>query len=191
MLGETSIDEPPRNLLGAILAGGQGIRFGKDKVLAQMNGVPLIELTKEALSGQVDEIVICGRTDTRCKSIEDAPEAGLGPLGGLCAALRYAKTNGFTHVLSVPADSHPIPLNLADIFCGKKLQVFSNQWLIGLWPVRLSMALEAYLRSGRRSVRGWLEIVNPERIDDAAFGLININEPQDLIELRSRMGSEL
>ena len=177
-------------VLGAILAGGQGTRFGDDKLLAQVHGISLLEWTKSALAEQVEEIVVCGREDPACPSLEDFPGRFLGPLGGLCAALRYAEANAYQHVLSVPADSHPIPRNLVDVLEGQHARVLQNQWLIGWWPAQMAGAMETYLRAGHRSVRGWLDIANPERIGDASFDLVNINEPQDLNKLRSRMEVE-
>lgn len=52
-----------------------------------MDGIPLLQRVRRALSSQVDQIVVCGRAWPGLTRVDDLPIAGLGPLGGLAGAL--------------------------------------------------------------------------------------------------------
>jgi molybdopterin-guanine dinucleotide biosynthesis protein A len=101
-------------LLGAILAGGRSRRFGSDKAEVMLNGRTLFAHVADALRPHCDALVVCGRTHHEMTSLEDRPHAGLGPLGGLCAALAFGKEAGFTAVLSAPCDVPDLPTDLYD-----------------------------------------------------------------------------
>ncbi|MCA1196424.1 NTP transferase domain-containing protein [Sphingomonas sp. R647] len=83
-------------LLGALIAGGASRRFGSDKALATIGGVSLIDHPRGVLEAQVDDLVLCGRPSNRMRWISDRPAPGLGPLGGLNAALADARARGDT-----------------------------------------------------------------------------------------------
>src|SRR3990167_7470371 len=87
-------------VLGAILAGGKAQRFGSDKAHALWRGERLIDRFAAALGPQCEDLVVCGREEPGFTSLPDRPEAGLGPLGGLNAALHHARDNGFDAVLA-------------------------------------------------------------------------------------------
>jgi molybdopterin-guanine dinucleotide biosynthesis protein A len=174
-------------ILGAIIAGGRARRFGSDKALALYNDRPLIDIVIEGLSPQVGAIVICGRAFPGLRSVEDRPIAGLGPLGGLCAALHFAEANGYDAVLSVAADVIPIPPLLAAwLSDGSGPKVVKGQHLIGLWPSLMANALDRHLATTTdRSLRGWIAASGATSVMvPASFS--NINTPEDLAYLHSR-----
>ncbi|RJF90565.1 molybdenum cofactor guanylyltransferase [Sphingomonas cavernae] len=102
-------------VLGAIIAGGQSRRFGSDKALARIGGKTLLDHVAEALAAQTDALIICGREWPGLISIPDRPAPDQGPLGGLCAALRYAADNGFDAVLTAGCDTLPVPTDLLSL----------------------------------------------------------------------------
>ena len=164
-------------ILGAILAGGASSRFGSDKALARHNGQPLIEHVIAALATQSDKLVICGRTWSGQTEITDLPVPGLGPLGGLCAALAYAATHGFDAVLCAPCDTLGLPTDLAHRLAPGPA-VAAGQRIIGLWPTTLARVLCAHLDAGGdRSLRAWMAITGAREIDCGIF--TNINYPGD------------
>ena len=164
--------------LGAIIAGGRSRRFGSDKALALLHGKPLIAHVAERLSPQVDAIVVAGRDYPNLTTVPDFPHAGLGPLGGLCGALRYARQHGFDIVLTAPCDSFPIP-DLRACLPGSG-GVLANWPLFGLWPVALGARLERHLvKTANRSVFGWVAVAGVPELP-APPGLINFNRPADL-----------
>jgi molybdopterin-guanine dinucleotide biosynthesis protein A len=95
------------NVLGAILAGGEARRFGSDKALAMLDGVTLIDRVRAALTPQVAAVVVCGRVG----GIADRP-AGIGPLGGIAAAIWQARERGMDGAVTVPCDAPGLPDDL-------------------------------------------------------------------------------
>lgn len=165
--------------MGAILAGGQARRFGSDKAQALYEGARLIDRVAAALAAQCDAVVVCGRDEPGFSCIPDWPQAGLGPLGGLTAALRHARTRGFTHVLSAGVDAPDLPHDLAALLAGEGAAIVESQPVVGLWPVTALPALEAFLGGGGRSLYRCADALGARRIDLPA-PLMNVNRPEDL-----------
>ena len=168
-------------LLGAVLAGGQSRRFGGDKALALLDGRPLIAHVIARLRPQVDALVVVGREYGGEKSIADKPEPGLGPLGGLNAALAYAAANGFEAVLTCGCDLPRLPLNLATRL-GTGPAFATGQPLLAIWPAVLAPALAVHLARGvDRSLRGWIAATTARAVDLGPIA--NINVVSDLATL--------
>jgi molybdopterin-guanine dinucleotide biosynthesis protein A len=166
----------PRRL-GAILAGGAARRFGSDKALALHDGKPLIAHVADALLAQCDALVICGRDWGGHLCVADRPTAGLGPMGGLCAALDHALANGFDDVLSAPCDLLGVEGASAQLRPGPA--VAEGQWLLGLWPSALGPRLSALLLAeGAIPARRWVAVSGAAA--RPVTGLRNINRPSDL-----------
>ncbi|MDB5714751.1 MAG: molybdenum cofactor guanylyltransferase [Sphingomonadales bacterium] len=173
-------------ILGAIIAGGRARRFGSDKAIALYNDRRLIDIVIEGLSAQVAAVVVCGRAFPALKTLEDRPDAGLGPLGGLCAALHYANENGYDAVLSVAADVLPIPPSLVDwLSVEPGPTVVRGQHLLGLWPSRLASDIDSHLATTTdRSLRGWIAASGATSVT-VPMPFANINTPEDLAHLHS------
>lgn len=165
-------------VLGAVLAGGASRRFGSDKALATIDGKPLIEHVIGQLERQVDALVVVGRDHSGWPSIGDRPARGLGPLGGLNAALHYAEANDFSAVLTSACDLPELPADLRARL-GDGPSVARGQPLLGLWPVALAGLLDRHLAaSDDRSLRGWVAASGARQVD---FGPIrNVNTVADL-----------
>jgi molybdopterin-guanine dinucleotide biosynthesis protein A len=166
----------PRRL-GAILAGGASSRFGSDKALATFEGRPLIAHVADALLTGCDALVICGRDWGGHRALADSPVPGLGPMGGLCAALQHAEAEGFADVLAAPCDL--LGVAGAGARLGPGPAVADGQWLLGLWPATLAGALRGLLQAeGAVSARRWIAVSGAAT--RAVPGLRNINAPTDL-----------
>lgn len=166
-------------VLGAVIAGGQSSRFGSDKALAPIDGRPMIEHVMAALRPWVDELAICGRTYGEDRYLPDYPNAGLGPLAGFNAALRYAAANGFGAVVTVPCDT---PRVGQKIFAALRRQAgpayLPDCPVIGIWPVILAEGLNRFVGADpRRSVRSWARVVGAVELPIAAP--VNINYVTD------------
>ena len=81
-------------MIGAVLAGGRGRRFGDDKLLYKINGRPLILYTIEKLemAKTIDEIVLIASKDNaeRLRKLGYrvvVDELLIGPMGGVYTAL--------------------------------------------------------------------------------------------------------
>ena len=165
-------------LLGAILAGGRASRFGSDKALAEIAGRPLIGHVADRLLGQCAGLVVCGREWGGWPALPDLPGPGLGPMGGLAAALSHAGAHGFQAVLAAPCDMPGLPADLAARLAPGPA-VADGQWLIGLWPANLApLLLDALRLHGALAARRWVEMAGARRV--ALPPIRNINRPEDL-----------
>jgi molybdenum cofactor guanylyltransferase len=165
-------------ILGAILSGGGAVRFGSDKLLADMGGVPLIAHVIARLTPQVDEVVLVGRGYAGLSSLPDRPVADIGPLGGLNSALHYAKERGFDAVLMVPGDAPDLPYDLAAMF-GDWPAYASDSPVTGLWPSTLAPVLDAWLATeNKRAVAAFGDSVSARAVA-MPKPIVNINTRQD------------
>ena len=169
-------------ILGAVLAGGRSSRFGSDKALAELGGRSLLEIAVEALSRWCDTVVVVGREEAPAPTIPDRPRPGMGPLGGIAAALRLARQDGFAEVLSVGVDSPGLPLDLVERLKPAPAYL-ADQPVIGLWPAQADAAVMAILEGdGRHSLRAFAEATGarPVRLPHEST---NINSLEDLSRL--------
>jgi molybdopterin-guanine dinucleotide biosynthesis protein A len=120
-------------VLGAVIAGGKSTRFGSDKALAELGGRRLIDHVVDRLGALAAQIVMCGREHDGLTSLADQPAAGLGPLGGIAAALLEARARGHAAVLSMPCDAVDLPADLLARLAPAPAYVASMP-VIGLWP---------------------------------------------------------
>jgi molybdenum cofactor guanylyltransferase len=165
-------------LLGAIIAGGKAQRFGSDKALALLNNKPLLQHVHDALTVQVDSMIICGRSWPDVLCIADKPHADMGPLGGLCAALHHAQAHGFDAVLTAGCDVLPVPDFAA--LKGKAAAVVAGHYLFGFWPATLAVHLAQHLASQNDgSMQGWMTACQANAIDYKT-SFYNMNTPADL-----------
>ncbi len=175
-------------LLGAILSGGRATRFGSDKALALYRGQPLMAHVAAWLRPQVDELVLCGGEAILpgVPRLEDRPGPGLGPLGGLCAALWRADAAGISTVVSVGCDTPLLPPDLvARLRTAGPAAYVAEMPLIGLWPVETATLLDRRLAQDEdRSMRGWAREVGAVAVS-LRTPIANINSPADLLALES------
>jgi len=167
-------------LLGAVLSGGRSSRFGSDKAMATWQGRTLIDHAIDTLRPIVPVVVVVGRRHGDMPDIADRPEPGMGPLGGLNAALHHAAAHGFDAVLSVGCDTPRIPAGLLDRLLRARGPAFvADLPVIGIWPVGLASGLDAFLGEPRKhAVRVWASSVGAVAIDWPMIA--NINRVEDL-----------
>lgn len=166
-------------ILGAVLAGGRSSRFGSDKAMALLDGRTLLAHAVAQLAPHAELVAICGRTEPGLLCLPDRPCPGLGPLGGLNAALRHAAGHDFAGVLSIGCDMPLLPAELARALVGGSAAVLQGQHLAGFWPACLGPALDRHLAETEdRSIAAWLRTLSPRRIPAPA--LPNINTIADL-----------
>lgn len=172
-----------RTILGAVIAGGQSSRFGSDKAVALWQGVPLIEHVIAQLGPVVDELVVCGRAFGGRDGIPDRPAAGLGPLGGLNAALHHAAALGFDAVITAGCDTPLLPARLLQrLSASTQAAYVAALPIIGVWPASLAHALDDFLAQDRKhAIKAWAATVSAEAIDWPA--LPNVNVPDDIAGL--------
>ena len=174
-------------ILGVVLAGGQSSRFGSDKALAELDGHTLLTRAADLLSGWCEHVVVAGRETAPAPTLPDWPRAGMGPLGGIAAALHLAADQGYEAVLSIGVDAPDLPDDLLRLLAPAPAYL-AAQPVVGLWPVASLGAIEAVLEgTGMHSMRAFAEAIGarPVRLpSDPA----NINTPADLVEAEKKRG---
>ena len=177
-------------ILGAVIAGGRSERFGSDKRKAMLAGRSLLDRSVAALEEHCAQTVICGAGDLAGDRtvLPDFPQAGLGPLGGLGAALVHASAKGFDAVLTAPVDAHPVPPNLLGLLGASGPAVLDDHWLFGFWPSGIASQLEDHLRADKRSVLSWVEACGARRVACSGPPPVNLNTPFALEALEKGIG---
>lgn len=166
-------------ILGAVLAGGQSRRFGSDKALAMSRGATLLEHAVAALQAQCDTVIVVGRANAQCHNIDDWPRAGAGPLGGVAAALRFGREEGYSAVLTCGVDCLDLPHDLA-VRLAPAPAYAAEQPVVGFWPVvAAEEAASRVAGEGSRSMHAFAEAVGARPV--SVPEICNINRPEDLV----------
>lgn len=174
-------------ILGAVLAGGKSSRFGSDKALAQLGGETLLIRAIDLLSGWCEKVVVVGRAEAPAPTLPDWLAPGLGPLGGIAAALHDARDEGYDAVLTCGVDSIDLPENLPALLQPAPA-CLADQPVVGLWPISAIPVIEQMLRSdGKRSVRAFAAAIGARTVE-LEQGTANINTPADLAAAEKRRG---
>ena len=190
------------NILGAILAGGQSKRMGKDKLFLELNNKKLIEHTIDKVKKYLKKLIIITNQDNEFFSknnlitIKDCIEGQLGPLVGILTAMKWAKENlsQCSWIATFPCDTPFFPESIIKnfieesekkeslILCasshGRKHNIF------GLWSLDLYDKLKDDLINKKvRKVQDWTEknkIKNLEFTFKDYDPFFNINTEEDL-----------
>lgn len=199
------MSEPTRTKTTAlILAGGQATRMGgNDKGLVECAGQPLIEHILERVAPHVDAVLIsANRNLDRYQRygypvIVDAMAEFPGPLAGIVRGLECCTTDW---LWVLPCDAPLLDTQLLT----RLMQACRDPDVPGAVPMeggwmhttfallrRESLAsLRDYIRAGRRSVRGWLEVLPVAAVDcnDHPEWFVNLNTPEELASCATRLG---
>jgi molybdopterin-guanine dinucleotide biosynthesis protein A len=165
-------------LLGAVLAGGRSSRFGSDKAAAMLDGRTLVEHAVATLERYTDDVVIVGSGH-----LPDLPRSGLGPLGGIAAALDHAAERGFASVLTIGCDMPVVPEALIAMLLRRAPAFCSDAPILGHWSAALGAQLLGHIETAPdRSVRGWARFIGAVPVASPT-PLANINTREDLERL--------
>ena len=190
------------NILGAILAGGQSKRMGKDKLFLELNNKKLIEHTIDKVKKYLKKIIIITNQDNEfffknnLTTVKDCIEGQLGPLVGILTAMKWAKENlsKCSWIATFPCDTPFFPESIIKSFIeeskkkeslilcasshGRKHNIF------GLWSLDLYDKLKNDLINKKvRKVQDWTEknkIKNLEFKFKDYDPFFNINTEEDL-----------
>jgi len=176
----------PRNsdVTGVVLAGGRSRRMGGgDKGLLDVAGKAMLQHVIDRIKPQVATLAININGDPArvtafgLSCFPDTLEGHQGPLAGLLSAMLWARRNTpqASWLASVPSDTPFLPLDLvarlkarSEAHPGTAAIVRSGTRLhpvVGLWPVELSVDLEAALDSGVRKVHHWISRLTVHDVD--------------------------
>jgi len=190
------------NIIGAILAGGQSKRMGKDKLFLEFNNKKLIEHTIDKVKKYLKKVIVITNQDNEFFSknnltiVKDCIEGQLGPLVGILTAMKWAKENisKCSWIATFPCDTPFFPESIIKSFIeesekkeslilcasshGRKHNIF------GLWSLDLYDKLKDDLINKKvRKVQDWTEknkIKNLEFKFKDYDPFFNINTQEDL-----------
>ena len=198
-------------IIGVILAGGRAERMGGgDKGLHEIGGKAILARVIERVRPQVDALVLNANGDPARFSalglpvVSDPVPDFAGPLAGVLAGLEWAVAHHpqAHYIVTVPADGPFVPRNLvrhlADALATEDADLATaasgvqTYPVVGLWPVRLRLALkEALVKEGVRKVDAWTKrycrAIAPfpaEPVDP----FFNANTPEQLAEAERLVG---
>jgi molybdopterin-guanine dinucleotide biosynthesis protein A len=180
--------------------------MGRDKLLLEVDGVPLLRRVHDALAGRCAEVILVGGDPARLEGIRQVPDertGGQGPLAGMEAGLAAVENR---LVFVAAADLPFLPAGLVD-FLLERLEKRDARAVVPRYGGRAHPLCAAYdrrilprvrsaLDSGVRSVREFLitldavEYVERElrRFGDPELFLMNVNSPEDLDRARASCG---
>lgn len=184
-----------QDVAAVVLAGGEGRRIGGRKPLRALAGRTLLDRAVTQARAISDTVAVAVRDPDqaggsgRIEFITDA--AWEGPLGGLAAALDFARDRGMAAVLTLPCDMPLTPPDLAAGLAGaigeRKAALAASGGRLhpvcGLWRVEALDRLTAYAQAGGRSLRGLAAEIGFSTVDwpvapvDPFF---NVNTAEDL-----------
>ena len=191
-----------------VLAGGESRRMGRDKLLLEVGGVPLLHRVRDALSTRCAEIVVVGSGGESARlgeisRISDERRGGLGPLAGMETGLATA---GNRLVFVAAGD---MPFLSADLVCYllERLETRDIAAVVPRHRGRTHPLCAAYdreilsqvrsvLDGGVRSVGEFLKDLDQveyveehlRRFGDPDIFLMNVNSPEDLDRARASYG---
>lgn len=173
-----------------ILAGGAGRRIGGGKAEVLLGGVALWRHVFGRLSAPV--VAVNGVGDFGELQVIGDEVPGLGPLGGVLAAMVWARGQGFVRVMTVAVDTPFLPLDLAERLGAVEAAIVVAETADGVhgttavWDVALEGELRAALTDGVRKVTAFAEGAVPVRFDDAE-AFFNVNTAEDLARAEARL----
>jgi len=192
------------NIVCVVLAGGEGRRMGGGKPLQRFGDGTLLERALALASGYAAEVAVAVRNPAQigkagARVIQDDPAID-GPLGGVAAALAYARDRGADAVLTLPCDAPRLPHDLAARLAaalagapgaGAAVAASGGQAhpVCALWRVGCLEALAGYAGAGRRSLMGFAEACAAVTVDwDAGppDPFAGANTPEELAALLPR-----
>ena len=201
----TEAAAPAGGVTGAILAGGESRRLGRDKATLLLGGKPLAHWVAEALAPAVTELWLVTNHPQTHLALNLPLVTDLvpfqGPLGGLATALFYARS---PWVLLTSVDAPFLSPRLAAALAAAAAKttrpalVCRSQRNVepfpGLYAVRLLSRLQDFFLQERRTFMAFLDPQRPEvwgpeiwrTFDPEGLSFENLNQPEDLARLEAR-----
>ena len=189
------------NILAVVLAGGKSKRFGRDKSQVKLGNKILIDYILSEIIDLYKDILIVANEPIRFLnsdkiSLTKDIKKGLGPLGGVFTAMKWARDNKkeYKWISTFPIDTpffkkdhlskfyQDIGLEKSNLFFMKSKNTRHN--IFGLWSLELFEKLELALVKGDRKVELWANEIGVKTIDfdhkNNKDPFFNINTEEDL-----------
>ena len=188
-------------IMGVILAGGANRRYGSHKALARIGDRTILDRTVEALSPVVDRIGIVANEPEPYlhmpQPVRPDLQPGLGVLGGILTAVRWASDEGLETALVLGCDMPFLPSALIGRIsreATRDLVVLPAsegprgfEPLCAAYGTATAAAIERALERGNRAIVSFFDDVELRILDfdevrsfgDPARMFWNVNRPED------------
>ena len=199
------------NILAVVLAGGRSKRFGRDKSQVKLGDKILIDyILTEIIDLYRDILIVTNEpikflNSDKISVINDVKK-GLGPLGGVFSAMRWAKLHkeNYKWISTFPIDTpffkkehlikfyKEINSDKSNLFFMKSKNTRHN--IFGLWSLELFEKLEVALKRGDRKVELWANEIGVKTIDfeheNNKDPFFNINTEEDLENAKNILSND-
>ncbi len=193
---------------GIVIAGGRSTRFGGEKAVASLAGETLLLRAVRRLQRECSPVAVNARPATEAEAasvaagltvLSDLPGDPDGPLAGVHAGLRWARSIGATALAASPCDAPLLPDDLYARLIeaageGAAMAVTSSgrQPLCAVWPTSALETVAAALAGGAHPPT-WrlLEQLGARAVSvEPAEAFTNVNTREDLVALEHRLTSD-
>ncbi|MFO7600669.1 MAG: molybdenum cofactor guanylyltransferase [Candidatus Desulfacyla sp.] len=190
-----------KDVTGVVLAGGRSSRYGKNKALVKIEGVPLIERALHTMGSIFDHVVIITNTPEeyaylQVPMFQDIIK-GLGPLGGIYTGLKsIPDPAGFFVACDMPFLNPCLIRHMVAIRDDFDVVVPRiSGWveaLHGLYAKRCEGSIERLIHSGTYQIFQFFSAVSVRFVDEDEVkrwdpdlrSFFNINTPEELRRLK-------
>ena len=197
-------------IFGVVLAGGESRRFGQAKALATLRGAPMASWGVRALraAGLAVGVVSDEEGVEATLGVPARPdlEAGLGPIGGLWTALRWAQERGDDGVLLLGCDMPLVSEAMVRTVLGWSARAAAvvpmgsegPEPLCALYRLACASEVEHRLRSKDRSLRGLVDAIGAvfigeeavAEVSDPRVAFLNVNTAEDRVRAETLLDSQ-
>jgi molybdopterin-guanine dinucleotide biosynthesis protein A len=196
----------PSGVLGAVLAGGESRRMGRDKAGLVVDGTRLIDRAVSALDAVCDRVVVVSsRSDTPAGPWTRVPDRRepCGPLGAIETALSEAREAGLGAAAILAVDLPWVGAEtVARLVRASRPEEGSSyravaagrdgdppfEPLCAVYPTSALEATTGLLDGGARAARELFEMLGGRVVSGVAGAGVNLNRPEDLAEARASKG---
>ena len=185
----------------AVLAGGRSRRFGRDKLVEPLHDALLIDhpirTLREVFGPRVGIVGECApRVASRADMVIPDPYPGIGPIGGLLAALEYARGPVFLLAGDLAAITPETIRRILAVAAspGEEESVEPLAFIattdhpqpcIGLYRPQAAEYLRRALSDERFALRHAIPAAHVRLVEVAAETARNINRPDDLVNIEN------
>ena len=195
-----------KEITGVILAGGKSSRFGGNKALAELDGIPLIERVLNVMRPLFESVVIITNSPDEYSYLNIPTHRDLiveiGPLGGIYTGLSKINTgSGFFIACDMPFLNHKLIRFMSEAIKGFDVVVPRAGWKIealhAVYTKACLPVVKDLIDSGKYQARKIFDNVHVRYINEQeikkfdplmrSFG--NINSVHELLEVKRGKGS--
>ncbi len=188
---------------GVILAGGKSLRMGEPKPFLKLNDEYFINRIYGTLSSVFESVIIVDADPTEryqylTKRVYADVYKECGPLAGIHSAFIHTDTDLlFFASCDIPLITSTLVTRVLEAYsgCDAVIPRASDRIhpLCAIYHRHCLPKIDAYLKSGGRSINGFLKQIDPKFVEiekDDVLGLSNINTPEQYrLVNQQRLGS--